>query len=77
MTYMDDDTREEELLTMFSCLTRKKPSFSYWKYNNIESQLDDISQEEFKADFRFQKSELEILYDALKMPKSLLVLMAR
>ena len=69
MMYIDDDIDEEEFLFMYDSLTRKNPSFSYWQYSRIEKQLDDMSHAEFKSDFRFQLSELDMLYDALQIPE--------
>ena len=68
MLYMDEALDEEDILAIYSELTRKNPVYPYWKNNRIELQLADISQAEFKAEFRFGMSEIELLADSLKIP---------
>lgn len=68
LLYMDDFFDEEDMLVIFDELTRKNPVFPYWKYEKIEEQLKDISDAEFKAEFRFGMSELQLLAEALRIP---------
>ena len=69
MLFMDEEITEEDIVAVYSELTRKNPIFPYWKYARIEEQLKDISEGEFKTEFRFNLSEIEMLLDALKIPE--------
>ncbi|KAK3748970.1 hypothetical protein QZH41_006838 [Actinostola sp. cb2023] len=69
MLFLDDEIDEDELLVMFSELHRKNPTFPFWDHARIEVQLDDISEAEFKSEFRFGLAELPLLCDALRIPE--------
>ncbi|KXJ17917.1 hypothetical protein AC249_AIPGENE21844 [Exaiptasia diaphana] len=69
MLYDDDTLDEEDVLMMFQELTRKNTTYPYWKYDRIEHQLNDISTGEFKTEFRFNLSEIDLLQDALQIPE--------
>ena len=68
MLYLDDVLDEEQVISIFSHLTRKNPPFPYWKFDRIEVQLGDMSEAEVKAEFRFGPSEIDLLSQALRIP---------
>ena len=68
MLYLDDVLDEEQVINIFSDLTRKNPPFPYRKFDRIEVQLEDMSEAEVKAEFRFAPSEIELLSQALRIP---------
>lgn len=70
LLYMDDFIDEEDVLLIYDELTRKNPVYPYWKHQRIEEQLQDMSQAEFKAEFRFGMSELPLLAEALRVPET-------
>ena len=55
---------EAELQSILEITNKNNPSFppSYWKYDRIEGTLDDMSESETKAKFRFATSELPLLF---------------
>lgn len=68
MLYFDDVFDEEQVISIFSDLTRKKPAFPYCKYDKIEVQLEDMSEAAVKAEFRFPPSKIYVLGKALRIP---------
>ena len=70
MLYDDDMLHVEELVMYFAEVTRKNPQFPYWEYDRVEHQIQDMSEAQFKYEFRFSSSELSMLADALKIPDS-------
>ena len=68
MLYLDDVFDEEQVISIISDLTRKTPAFPYWKYDKIVVQLEDMTEGEVKAEFRFAPSEINLLRKALKIP---------
>ena len=42
MLYLDDVFDEEQVISIFSDLTRKNPAFPYWKCDKIVVQLEDL-----------------------------------
>jgi hypothetical protein len=68
MLFLDDIIDEDEMFMIYTELNRKNPVYPYWKHERIEMQLDDISDAEFKTEFRFGLSELDLLSQALRIP---------
>ena len=54
---------EAELKSILEIRNKKNLSSPYWKYGRIEGTLDDMSESETKAEFRFATSELPLLFD--------------
>lgn len=69
MLYLDDVFDEEQVISIISDLTRKNPAFPYWKYDKIVVQLEDMTEAEVKAEFRFAPSEINLLGKALRIPE--------
>ena len=65
---VNDMIDEVELQAILELTNKKNPCFPYWKYDRIESTLDDLSESEAKAEFRFATSELPRLAEALRIP---------
>ena len=67
--FLNDMIDEAELQSILEITNKKNPSFPYWKYDRIERTLDDMSESETKAEFRFATSELPRLAEALRIPE--------
>ena len=67
--FVNDMTNEVELQAILELTNKKNPCFPYWKYDMIENTLDDLSEYETKAEFRFATSELPRLTEALRIPE--------
>ena len=61
--FLNDMIDEAELQSILEITNKKNPSFPYWKYDRIEGTLDDMSESETKAEFRFATWELPLLFD--------------
>ena len=46
--------------------TSKNPDFPYWQYDPFD--LDDLCDDECKAEFRFLKNDIHLLKDVLQVP---------
>ena len=69
MLFNDEILDEDEMFCVFSELNKKNPPFSYWNYDRIEKQMDDMSSAEIKSEFRFGHSELPLLAEAPQIPR--------
>ena len=67
--YVDCLIEEDDLLLMYEMSRRKAPVFQYWRYENIVAQLEKMTNDECKAEFRFSLPELPILAQALRIPE--------
>ena len=72
--FLNDMMDEAELHSILEITNKKNPSFQHWKYDRIEGTLDEMSQSETKAEFRFATSELPLLAEALSIDVHLLQL---
>ena len=59
---------DEDFLVFYEMLPSKNPNFPYDKYSRFD--LDDMSEAECKAEFRFDKKDLPVLAEALQIPPS-------
>jgi hypothetical protein len=66
-SYDDGLIDEEELLVLYDLNTSKNPVFPYESYERFE--LTDMDEAECKAEFRFEKSDLPQLAEALRIPQ--------
>ena len=57
---------DEEFLLLYDINTSKSVDLPYWQYPEFD--LDNLSDEECKAEFRFLKNDIYTLYDALTVP---------
>ena len=70
MLYLDDVFEEEEVIQIIMDQNRKNPSIPYWNYDRVETTLGDMSESELKAEFRFGSGEINLLYEAPRIPES-------
>ena len=68
-SYDDGLIDEEELVMLYDLNTSKNPVFPYKNYERFE--LNNMDEAECKAKFRFEKSDLPQLAEALRMCKCL------
>ena len=59
----------DEAVLLYDINQSSNPNFPYWEYQrfNIESMSDD----ECKAEFRFLKRDIQLLHDKLQLPQEL------
>ena len=57
---------DEELILLYDMNTSKNPDFPYWQYESFD--LDDLCDDECKAEFRFMKKDICHLKDVLQVP---------
>ena len=67
-SYDDGLIEEDELLMLYDMNTSKNPAFPYENYDKFEQ--TDIDEAECKAEFRFEKSHLPQLAEALRIPQA-------
>ena len=57
---------DEEFLLLYDLNTSASPDFPYWTYENFD--LDSLSDEECKAEFRFYRNDIYQMLDVLQLP---------
>ena len=57
---------DEEFILLYDMNTSKNPDFPYWQYDPFD--LDDLCDDECKAEFRFLKNDIHLLKDVLQVP---------
>ena len=60
---------DEEFLMLYNLNSSKNPDFPYWNYQKFE--LENLSDDEYKAEFRFYKNGIYFLKEALRIPKEI------
>ena len=68
-SFDDGDISEDEFLLLYDVNTSKNPDFPYESYGKFD--LNDMDDSECLSDFRFHKSDLPVLGEALHLPKLL------
>ena len=63
---MEDVIDEVEFLMLFETVNKKNPSFPFWSHDRFD--LPRITEEEYKAEFRFGLAELPLLAKVLAIP---------
>lgn len=66
--FVDDFFEEEEFLMLYDAVNQKNPSIPYSQYGRFD--IDSITDDECKTEFRVGKSELNLLAEALGIPDS-------
>ena len=56
----------EEFVLLWDAYKSRNPEFPYWNYERFD--LDEVSEAECKAEFRFFRSDIYALADALRSP---------
>ena len=59
---------DEDFLLLYEMFPSKNPIFPYDKYSSCD--MDNMSEAESKAEFRFNKNDLPVLAEALQIPLS-------
>lgn len=67
--HLDDVFEEEEVIQIIMDQNRKNPLIPYWNYDCIEATLGDMNEAELKVEFRFGSGEINLLYEALRIPE--------
>ena len=65
-SYDDDLIDDEDFVLLYDLNRSKDPDFPYWEYDRFD--LDQLSDVECKAEFRFSKSDINALIDILHIP---------
>ena len=60
---------EEEFLMLYDIYSTKNPDIPYWSYTKFD--LDDMSDDECKCEFRFLRSDVYRLVDVLQLPQEI------
>ena len=66
LLFLENVLDESDLLCVYDVLNRKNPCLPYWNYRHFD--LNTISQDECKTEFRFGKTEILVLAEALQIP---------
>ena len=65
-SFDDGDISEDEFLLLYDVNTFKNPDFPYKSYGKFD--LNDMDDNECLSEFRFRKSDLPVLFEALHLP---------
>ena len=57
---------DEEFILLYDMNISKNPDFPYWQYDPFD--LDDLCDDECKAEFPFLKNDIHLLEDVKKHP---------
>ena len=68
LAYDDEIIDDDEFILLWDRFTSENPCFPYWDYENF--QLDELDPAECKAEFRFEKSDLHDVAEALQIPET-------
>lgn len=66
LLFLENVLDESDLLCVYDVLNWKNPCLPYWNYRHFD--LNTISQDECKTEFRFGKTEILVLAEALQIP---------
>ena len=66
--YTNDLIDEYDFLSVYESKRRKSPDFQYWEYEKVEMQLENMTNDESKAEFRFYLADLPLLAEVLGIP---------
>ena len=66
MAHANNMIDDEEFVFLYDLNRSKNPDFPYWNYDNFD--LDKLTDDECKAEFRFYKNDIYVLKDVLNIP---------
>ena len=66
LMFMENVIDEVNFLMLYETVNKKNPSFPYWSYDRFD--LTRLTDEEYKAEFRFGLAELPLLANVLAIP---------
>lgn len=61
---------DEEFILLYGMNSSKNPDFPYWRYEPFD--LDCLSDEECKAEFRFWKNDIYLLKEVMQLPDEII-----
>lgn len=67
--FVNDFIDEHDFFAVYENTSRKSPAYLYWSYERLETQLQQMNDDECKAEFRLGLSELPVLAEALRIPE--------
>ena len=67
--YDDEVINDEEFVLLYDANTSKNIDLPYWDYENFD--LDNLSNDECKAEFRFLKDDIYTLYEVMQFPEEM------
>lgn len=65
-SYLDGDIDDDEFVLLYDLNRSKNPEFPHENYERFD--LDSMDPSECKAEFRFEKHDLQLLADCLEIP---------
>ena len=60
---------DEEFMLFYDLNSSKNPDFPYWRYERFD--LEELTDDECKAEFRFYKNDIYVLKEALQVPEQI------
>ena len=67
-SFDDGDISEDEFLLLYDVNRSKNPDFPYQNYEHFD--LERLDESECLAEFRFRKSDIPVLKEAMGLPDS-------
>ena len=64
--YSENIISDEEFCLLYDINKSKNQDFEYWTYNKLN--LDDMNDDDVRAEFRFMKNDIKRLVTAFNMP---------
>ena len=69
--YANDVIDEQDFVCIYENTRRRNPEFQYWNFEKVQNQLDEMTTDESKAEFRFELADLPLLAEAFKIPEKI------
>ena len=69
--YTNDLIDEYDFLSVYESTRRKSPEFQYWEYEKVQMQLENMTNDESQAEFRFDLADLPLLAEVLGIPNKI------
>ena len=67
--YTNNTINDEEFLLLYDLNRSTNLEIPYWNYDEFD--LDNMSNDECKAEFRFLKNDIYTLYDVINLPEQI------
>ena len=67
--FVNDIIDESEFVAVYDDTRRKSPEFQFWEYEKVETQLQYMTNDECRSDFRVDLADLPVLAEALSIPE--------
>ena len=65
---LGNNTNDEDFIILYELFSSRNPDFAYDSYDRFD--LDNMNEDECKAEFRVRKRDLPTLSQALRIPRS-------